>query len=256
MIAQSIKTMVVAFIMSFFTIYALIGRLFVDVPDRRRFYVNHVHKHCNSVLKIMGVETIVEGLENLKTDKNYFIVCNHMSYLDALIMAAIRPLCFVTSIEMKETPGLGLLTEVGGCLYVERRTRENIHGEIGQITKALNDGFDVVVFPEATSSNGSKILPFKRALLAGAVQAEKPILPMVLQYEEIDGKKVDSTNRDSLCWYGDMEFTPHFVAMMKHKKIRIRVSILPEIPVTKESTRDILVVQAQEAIVQKYKPII
>lgn len=249
------KTLAVFFILVGYTLFALVARLFMSEQSRRRFYLRQVHKHSRSILDIMGVEIEIIGQENYRAKQNYFVVSNHMSYLDALIMASIRPMCFVTSMEMREATGLGLLTEVGGCLYVERRSKENIHGEINEIVEALQDGLDVVVFPEATSTNGEKILPFKRALLSAAVGAQKPLLPMVIQYESLDGAAFTTQNRDALCWYGSMDFLPHFLNLMKYKSIRIRVSILPEIAVTKDSTRDTLVEQAFECIVKNYKPI-
>ena len=146
-----------------------------------------------------------------------------MSYLDALILASLRPVCFITSIEMKNVPVLGLLTELGGCLYTERRSKENLRSEVAQLSQALQDGFDIVIFPEGTSTNGTGILPFKRGLLSAAMDAKKSILPITIQYQEINGKKVNTGNRDILCWYGDMYFAPHFFKLILLKSVKIRV---------------------------------
>jgi 1-acyl-sn-glycerol-3-phosphate acyltransferase len=139
---------------------------------------------------------------------------------------------------------------------VERRNKQNIKGEIGEITKALQDGFSVVVFAEATSTNGSSVLPFKRSLLAAAVESKTPVLPICVQYEEIDGEKVTAKNRDKLCWYGTMDFAPHFLELAGLNQIKVRVKILEEIPIEAETTRDTLVDKAYAAVSSNYTPIV
>ena len=95
---------------------------------------------------------------------NYLIVSNHLSYLDVLAMISVLNTRFVTSMEVKHAAGLGWITDQAGCLYVERRSRKNLKTEINEISKALEGGFYVVVFPEATSTNGDGVLRFKRPL--------------------------------------------------------------------------------------------
>lgn len=233
-----------------------IGRLFVrDKVKLRRFYVNSVSRHARWMAKALDITLTIEQPENARSTQNYLIVGNHLSYLDGVIMSIFRPTSYVTSIEMRETPLLGLITELGGCLYVERRSKENIHNEIAGVADALKEGFNVVVFPEATSTNGEGVKPFKRPLFAAAPRALVPVLPVVIQYDQLDGVPVSRGNRDYLCWYGDMGFAGHFLKLAKKKDIRIRIKVLPEIPVTADSTRDILMEEAHQRIVAQYQPI-
>lgn len=250
------KTLVVSAVIVSHVVYTLIARLFVKDPQQlRALYLRTVRKNARTILNVMGVQVQVDGSENLRSGQNYLMVANHMSYLDALIMAAHESAAFVTSIEMKETPVLGILTEVGGCLYVERRSKENIHNEIAEIEEALRVGFHIVIYPEATSTNGEQLRPFKRPLFLAAVNTKKPVLPVVIQYEEIDGEKVTRANRDTVCWYGKMSFGPHFFGLMGVDCIRVRLKVLPEIPITSESTRDTLMEAAFEKISSNYQPI-
>ena len=227
-----------------------------DPWRRRRFFVGATARHSRWSMRGLGIRMPVDGRVNARPGQNYLIVANHMSYLDAILVAAWRPAAFVTSMEMKKTPFLGQLTDMGGCLYVERRSKENIQNEIGEIEEALKRGFDVVVFPEATSTDGSALRNFKRPLFAAAVRAGVPVLPVVIEYEYIDGKPVTAANRDALCWYGDMDFASHFFKLMRHRRIDVRLTALPEIPVTKDSTRDTLMEQAFQAISGRYRPIV
>lgn len=250
------KTVSSIFVIGNYIVFAFVGKLVLaDENSKRRFFLKHVNNHCKILLKLMGIELMIENQEQLRRGKNYMMLGNHMSYLDPLILAAIEPACFVTSMEIRETPVLGLLTELGGCLFVERRDKKNIGNEIGNITRGLREGFHVVIFPEATSTDGTKVLPFKRSLLNASIDAQKDILPIVIQYEAIDGEPVTAKNRDTLCWYGDMTFAPHFLQLMKKNRIRIRVKFLDEIPVSNDSTRDELVEIAYEKISAQYRPI-
>ena len=254
---QIIKIIACTCVILTFILIAYLGKLLTwNKQLRRSFYVHNTTFFCRMLLKVMGIKLSIKNPENLNLDKNYLILSNHMSYLDGLLLSALTPLCFVTSIEMKNTFFLGLLTELGGCLYVERRSRDKLGEEIGEISHALDTGFSVVVFPEATSTNGSAILPFKRSLLKSAIDTGKPILPLCINYEKIDGEAVNTKSRNMLCWYGEMTFVPHFFSMMWPTEIEISITVQPEIPVCKDSTRDVLIEKAYEAITKDYKKII
>lgn len=254
---QAFRTLVAGFIIASYLTFAFVGRLFLpDKKLRRSFFLHHVNAYAKVLLRVIGVEVQVDHPERIREHQNYLILANHMSYLDAIVMAALRPMCFVTSEEVRATPLLGQITELGGCLFVERRSRDNLHREIGAIAGALSQGFHVVIFPEATSTDGNRILPFKRSLLKASVETGTPVLPLVIQYDAIGEDKVSTRNRDLLCWYGDMLFGPHFFALMGLRSIKIRVKVLPEIPVTGESTRDTLVEQAYQAISSNFEPIV
>jgi 1-acyl-sn-glycerol-3-phosphate acyltransferase len=256
MIRQLLKFIVVAFVKIGFILSSLVARFIIPSPmERRRFYLKNVSRFSKVTLKLMNIELEIVNPERFSSG-NHLILANHLSYLDGLIMGAVTPVCFVTSIEMRNTFFLGLMTELGGSLYVERRSRDNLSNEIGEITHALRQGFDVMVFPEATSTDGSAMKPFKRSLLKAAVDAEKNILPVCINYLEIDGEPVTSKNRDTLCWYGDMSFAPHFFGLMRPRSVKIRVTALPELPVTKDSSRDVLIEEAYHSISSQYKNIL
>jgi lyso-ornithine lipid O-acyltransferase len=70
-------------------------------------------------------------------ESNHFIVANHVSYTDIFAIASIAPACFVTSLEMKKTPLLGQITLAAGCLYVDRKNRDNIEKEVKNVVDGL-----------------------------------------------------------------------------------------------------------------------
>jgi lyso-ornithine lipid O-acyltransferase len=250
---QLFKFLAVTILMLSFIVYTCLARLIIrNELRRRKFYIHTVHEYAKLALRLMGVKIHLGGEWPIK---NHLMVANHLSYLDALLLASVQPACFVTSVEMRNTPFLGLLTELGGCLFVERRSRENLNKEISAITWALCDGLNVIIFPEATSTNGEKVLPFKRSLLQAAIDADTPLLPVCINYAKIDGNPVTSANRDTLCWYGDMGFAGHFFGIMAPAAIEISITALTPIAVTSDSTREELSEKAYAQVAAAYKNI-
>ncbi len=179
-------------------------------------------------LKLFGVRTIItesRGTAAARRFNNHFVVSNHLGYMDVLAISAEMSCCFVTSKEIHDMPGLGLLTEMSGCLYVERRNRDNIHNEIVELTEALKHGLNVCVFPEATSTNGDQVLRFRQPLYNAAIRSDTDVLPVCLNYALIDGQPITDKNRDTIFWYGDMPFLSHLWNLLGCQSIELRFNI-------------------------------
>lgn len=230
------------------------GKLLIqDRHKRTRFFTQNVTRYSNRALKVLGFEMEVVGLEQLALhERNYLFVSNHMSYVDVLAASSVVPSVFVTSVDMGQVFFLGQMAELGGSIFVERRHRGQIGQDISNLTRALAEGFNVLIYPEGTSTDGQMILPFKKSLLMSAVDGERDIVPVCTQYVEIDGEPFSQQNADKVCWYGDMSFAPHFVSLMATKKVKVRLSFLDPIKVTKESTRDELARKSFDAIAERY----
>ncbi len=192
----------------------------------RKFLIRNIRFSTLLVSKIFGIKIKVTGeAQYLNDNKNRLIVGNHQSYLDVLILSCLKPACYVTSVEMKNAIGIGQLAKLGGCVFVERRNKVNIKNEIQEITQALQGGLDIVIFPEATSTNGEQVLRFRKPLLNAAIFAESEILPLSINYLKINQQKVTTKNRDLVCWYADMEFLPHFWNFLKCRGFEIEVRV-------------------------------
>jgi 1-acyl-sn-glycerol-3-phosphate acyltransferase len=202
--------------------------LFVPMSDwsHRRHLSRWASSMSRRTLKLLNIKIKKHESKATRAAKkinNHFIVSNHLGYLDILAISAETPSCFVTSVEIRETPFLGFLTQMAGCLYVERRNRSNIHNEIRDVTEGLLNGLNVCVFPEATSTNGDEVLRFRQPLYNAAIQSDTDVLPVCLNYTMIDNVPVNIKNRDKLFWYGDMPFLSHLWEVMGHKEIHMRL---------------------------------
>ena len=130
---------------------------------------------------------------------------------------------------MKETPFLGKICLLGGCLFVERRSKSGLNNEIKELSEALDDGLSVVIFPEARSTNGEAVIQFKRPLFQAAINSCAHVLPVCLNYKKLDGEKLDLSNRDRVFWYGDMGFLGHALKLFSHKDIQVELTIMPSL---------------------------
>lgn len=209
-----------------------------DPKTRLEFFTQNVAHYTRRALKLFNFEIELIGYDpRLMREKNYLVVSNHMSYIDILVLSSIQPCVFVTSVDLGEQFFLGPMAEMGGSIFVERRHRGQINRDINVMTETLKAGHNVVIYPEGTSSNGERVLPFKKSLLMSAVQAGVDILPLTLKYVEIDGEPFCEKNRDRICWYGDMPFFPHFLSLMKTRSVRAQLHFHEPLRVTKETTR-------------------
>ncbi len=207
---------------------------------------------CQLGLKIMGVTVTRKG--RFQEGTNYLIVSNHLSYLDILLISSHLPSCFVTSVEVKHAPFLGLITKWAGCIFVERRNKDNIMLEIAEMTEALSEGLNIVIFPEATSTNGQGVLRFRCPLYNSAIAAQRQILPICLNYKKIDGENLNKENRDKVFWYGSMEFFPHLVGLMKLKTIEVEIEFLDSIKVIENSDAKTIAESTHGLIVERFVP--
>ena len=253
MIIVKIIGIIVYFFLFFVKGFA-ISFFVADKNRRHRLHSYNTAHSCNRMAKLLGLDITLNNpdeWEKLKRN-NYLVVSNHVSYLDIVIMTAINPFLFITSTDMKNVAFIGKVTELGGSLYTDRKKFTGIKGEITNFAQYLKDGFNVVLFPEATSTDGKELRKFKKSLYQIAIEANKPILPMCIKYTTNNGKPIDDSNRDNLYWYGDMGFLPHFWRLIKTRRTTIEITILDEIKVTPESNRKDLCEESFEMINSKY----
>lgn len=246
-----VRTPLLLAIVSFFIVLA--GVASIIWRGRRRLQVIvALNKLAGRVaLSLLRLKISVEG--TVPADRQFFIVSNHLSYIDPLVLMASFKAIFVTSVEVKEDKFVGPLCRVAACYFVERRNKFNIEREIRDVGSYLQLGFNVALFPEGTSTNGDKILRFKSSFFQVAINEKVSVLPVCLQYLTIDGEKVTPENRDSLYWYGNIGFFPHLILILSLRSVTARIKILDEIPVTETSNRNELAITARRRIENFYR---
>lgn len=227
---------------------------FVAPFDARKILSDIVSFHASLILTILQVEVNVRNETRLIGIENSLVVSNHLSYLDVLILATTLPSCFVTSKEIKRSFFLGQIVTLAGCLFVDRKNKTNLRGEINELREALSAGLNVTIFPEATSTDGSEVLRFKRPLFESAIATARPILPITINYTNISNESVSTNNRDIVCWYGTMAFFPHFLKLLNQSNITVEVQVHePFYPKLLASVD--LAIKSHQIVSQSYRPI-
>jgi 1-acyl-sn-glycerol-3-phosphate acyltransferase len=225
-----------------------------DLVSRRRAYIENTSARCVEVLKSVGFTIKVDRQSDLNLqDQTYFIVANHLSYLDVLILASLMPSVFVTSREMEQAFFLGFMATAGGSLFVERRSPYALKRDIAKLKETSSQGFQLVVFPEGTSGSGGDVMPFKKGLFKTATDLQLPVLPVCIKYKTINGEPFAVSNRDQVCWYGDMPFLNHFLNLRKIESVEVELKIFEPIPVRPESLTKELAQQAHSLILAEYR---
>ncbi len=181
------------------------------------------------------------------------IVSNHLSYIDVLVIASVYPAVFVTSVEVRDTFFLGQMARLAGSLFVERRDRTRTGVETEKLSLALRQGFNVVLFPEATSSNGDTVLPFRRSFFASAVAAGSDVLMLCMKYTRVNGHPVDAASRDSIYYYGDLVFLPQLLSLLRNRRILVELRTLEVARHASVSSRDALCERAFSVISESYR---
>lgn len=198
---------------------------------------------CRICLWIMGLGWQRQGVPMRGRGA---VVANHSSWLDILVLNAAMPVFFVSKSEVAGWPGINILTRVTDTHFVTRdpRLAREQAAEFAARTRA---GHRLLFFPEGTSSDGRRVLPFKATLFQGFLD---PALPEGLAIQPISAHYHAPKGQDARFygWWGDMALGPHLLAVLaQYPQGHVRVCLHPPIPVAGE-TRKTLSARAEAEI--------
>jgi 1-acyl-sn-glycerol-3-phosphate acyltransferase len=165
--------------------------------ERRALWLQQASR---GVLASLGIRTRVKG----EAPKRGLIVSNHLSYLDILILSAAAPCFFVSKAEIDRWPYFGRAARAGGTIFIVRGNRASAEATAAEIAQRLTMAVPVLLFPEGTSTDGSRVSRFHSRLMQPAIAAGAPVTPAAVRYT-IEG----GVPERELCWYGDAAFLPH-----------------------------------------------
>jgi 1-acyl-sn-glycerol-3-phosphate acyltransferase len=139
-------------------------------------------------------------------------VCNHASYLDVPVLGGLLDARFIAKSEVAGWPVIGALCRLQRTIFIERRQR-CARGQPDALRRALLSGSSLILFPEGTSSDGNRVLPFKSALFAAADARpgglEIKVQPVTIAYSRHGGLPMGRRLRPIFAWYGDMTLVGH-----------------------------------------------
>ncbi len=153
------------------------------------------------------------------------LVSNHLGYVDIPVLGSCLDLVFVSKSEVRSWPLIGAGAASMGTIFIDRESRRSIPRVNAHIKSALESRDRVLFFPEGTSTGGDGILPFKSSLLEPASQSGYPVYCAAVRYSTQPG---DPRASESVCWWGNMDFTPHAFRLLRLSHFRAQVVFHPE----------------------------
>jgi 1-acyl-sn-glycerol-3-phosphate acyltransferase len=177
------------------------------------------------ISQMIGLHVRIVGApaQDLPTGRPVVYVCNHSSWLDIPALGGVLRACFVSKDEVASWPIVGTIARLGRTVFVSR-TRQGITKERGQIEERLLGGDDLILFPEGTSSDGARVLPFHSSFFAAAYGEAVPLIqPVSVVYDRLANLPVGHMSRPVFAWYGDMDFAPHVwkIAQWSGKRVTL-----------------------------------
>lgn len=196
-----------------FLVLRLRGR--VSTVERAQW----LHRWCAKAIRRLGIELRPQG----EFPSRGLLVANHLGYLDILVLSALHPCVFVAKKEVRSWPLFGLMAKLSGTVFVDRARSSAAHVTNAEMSHALSQDAVVVLFPEGTSSDGSKVLPFRPALFDAATRAGANVVSAHIAYDVADGSAAND-----VCYWGEMSFFPHLLRLLSRHQIRARVRFAAE----------------------------
>lgn len=164
--------------------------------------------YWRGVAYCLGLKVTIHG--EVAKHRPALFVANHCSWLDIVTLGAALPGCFVAKAEIRSWPVFNWVAMLGRTIFVSR-SRLGVGRERAELNRRLDAGDNIILFPEGTTSDGARVLPFSPAFLSLADAPAKPcVQPVTVVYDGLDGLPVQYRNRATISWYGDMDMVSHY----------------------------------------------
>lgn len=185
--------------------------------------------------RLIGIEVRVIGTAaRREAGRPVVYVSNHSSWIDVPVVGGVLRGRFVAKGDVAGWPVIGTIARLGRTVFVSR-TRSSTGKERDAMRAVLKAGDNLILFPEGTSSDGSRVLPFRTSFFAiaeskaGEDPAELPLIqPVSVVYDRLGGLPAGRASRPVFAWYGDMDILSHFRRLTQH--IGLRATVLLHTP--------------------------
>lgn len=175
------------------------------------------------LLTLFGFTLKIEGVLPAKAG---LIAANHVSWVDIFAINALTPIAFISKDDVINWPIIGTLARHNETIFLQRGSRGHAHTIGRDMAKRLESGNWLAVFPEGTTTDGTYLHPFHAALLQPAIDANVPVTPVALSYEDSKGA------RSLLPAYaGDTSLWESFCAILSAQELVVRLVISEPVPV-------------------------
>ncbi|HQT63697.1 MAG TPA: lysophospholipid acyltransferase family protein [Acidocella sp.] len=184
--------------------------------------------YWRGVAFIMGLHLHVKGA--VTSERPVVFIANHCTWIDIIALGSVLPGCFVAKGDIANWPFISWVAKLGRTIFVSR-SKATLGQEREGLSARLAAGDNIILFPEGTTSDGVRILPFQSSFLVIANSAAKPVVqPVTIVYDRLDGLPVQRRDRPVISWYGDMDMASHYPGIGRRKSLGATLILDPAIP--------------------------
>ena len=223
-------------------------RPLVLVAPRRQLQVRNAAFRWwgRSMCRIMGIRVEVEGEA---PRGRFFLVANHVSYVDIIVLASQISAAFVAKAGLARWPLLGVMFLGADTIFINRARKRDVLRVMERVQGCLERDLGVLIFPEGTSGKGEEILRFKSPLLQLAVEHGQPVHHATLTYRAPG----DRPTHQTVCWWDDTPFLSHLLRLLDLPFFEATVRFSSQ-PIA-AGDRKVLAERLRSAMVERFTPI-
>ena len=199
------------------------------------------------VLAILGVRVEVKGSA---PHPPFFLVCNHLSYLDMVILARETGCVFVSRGDVAHWPVIGFMVKSMYIVFIDRQNRRDTARVNQLIEHTMDQGDGIAIFPEARIYRGLAVEPFKSSLIQPAVANGVPVHYATITYRSPEGLPPASK---IVGWWRPEPFFAHVFRLARYPGVRAMVRFGEE-PLIGED-RKVLAEQLWQAVQTNFVPV-
>lgn len=192
--------------------------------------------------RLLGFRVKVRG-EIVKT-RPLLLVSNHVSWSDIIVLSSVANVCFIAKSEVRKWPVFGTFAILQRTVFVERERKTRTAQQASDIALRLAGGDAMVLFPEGTTSDGNRVLPFKTSLFGSAHAAIREagedkvmVQPVSIAYTGIHGMPMGRYHRPIASWPGDVALLPHLKGILKEGAIDVEIRFGEPVEITADTSR-------------------
>ena len=201
-----------------------------------------IQRWCAKLLQILNARVTVLGAPPPAGTRATLFVANHISWIDIWALKATYPMRFVAKAEIRDWPLVGWLAAQTGTLFITRERRHDTGRVVRAVEQALREGGCLCLFPEGTTSDGTRLMPFKASLTQAAIAAHAQLWPLAIRYPAEGGRP-----NTAIAYHGDMTMAQSLRQVLEQKKIEIELQFASPMQASARERRE-LAAQARREI--------
>jgi len=197
--------------------------------------------------KVLRALHITLDVNGKACDHDVLFVANHVSYIDIIVLGSLLKTRFVAKEEVARWPFVGLVARAIGVVFVSRSPHKTKQELLG-----IQQGRSIVLFPEGTSTDGTRVLEFRSSFFQIALMPGHPmqVQPVSLTYHTLCGQPLGQFFRKIIGWRGDVGFMESLRTLLRLGPLGVSVTFHPPLDPHAFANRKALAARCQETVSQ------